>query len=137
MVFIDTSNSQAAIKAAHSGCPGRAVGAGDRQKQARVGGKCPSHRRLPPSARTSNKHCLVASAPHQTLTGTVLPKSRLPGSAAVHTCVLSAPPASDGIFFSIHLFCASSPGFEVVAYVSSVFKTGEEPKQPSSPPLRH
>lgn len=42
MVFIDTSNSQAAIKAAQSGCPGRAVGAGGQQKQARVGGSAPA-----------------------------------------------------------------------------------------------
>lgn len=75
----------------------------------------PSHRRrLLPSARTGNKCCSVASAPHQTLEAT---GNCLPGSAAVQTCVLGAPPPHPGWdFFSVLLFCASSPAFEVVAY---------------------
>lgn len=134
MVFIDTSHGQAAIKAAQSGCPGRAVGTGDTETETSAGWwQRPSHQwLLLPSVLTGSERCLVASAPYQTLAVAVLPGICFPGNAAVQTCVLGDPPA--GIFFfSIYLFCAYSQGFEL--FVRSVFKADEGPKQPSSPCL--
>lgn len=98
MVFIDTSNSQAAIKAAQSGYPGRAVGAGDTETETSAGWwQRPSHQwLLLPSALTGNKCCFVLHIkPLQWLH--CLGSAFLLGNAAVQTCVLGVLP--DGIFF--------------------------------------
>lgn len=90
MVFIDTGSSQAAIKAAQSPCPGRTVGAGGQQKQLRVGDG--------------------ARAGDGLTGGQCSPPNPYCGGAAVQTNGLAAP------FNEIGVFCASSSGFEVVAY---------------------
>lgn len=134
MVFIGTSNSQVAIKAAQSGCPGRTVGAGGQQKQARVGGSTPATGGccccLPAPATSAARWPARPIKPSQRLG--CLGAACLLGSAAVQTCVLGAPPA--GIFFSICLICAFSPVFEVVAY--GVWATSsKQAKRQSSCPL--
>lgn len=97
MVFIDTSNSQAAIKAAQSGCPGRAGGTGDQQKQARVGGSAPATGggccRLPALATSAAQWPVLPIKPSQRLGAACLAALLYRPVSSVHL-----PPIPAGIF---------------------------------------
>lgn len=133
MVFIDTSNSQAVIKVAQSGCLGRAVGAWDQQEEARAGGSTSATSgcccRLPALATSSAWWPVLPIKPLQWMCCWALPVCL---AVLLYRPVSSVPSPQWGLF-SIHLFCASSPGFEVVAY--SVWAASSKVRSWSDCPL--